>query len=54
VSGYPDDSRDREESHEQRGTGRFAGASGHLTVDGLANMATGTYSQSLAGSLTGH
>jgi hypothetical protein len=36
------------------GTGRFAGASGHLTVDGLANLATGAYSQSLAGSLTGH
>jgi hypothetical protein len=36
------------------GTGRFAGASGHLTVDGLANLATGAYGQSLAGSLTGH
>jgi hypothetical protein len=36
------------------GTGRFAGASGQLTVDGLANLATGAYSQSLTGSLTGH
>lgn len=36
------------------GTGRFAGASGHLAVDGLANLATGAYSQALAGSLTGH
>ena len=36
------------------GTGRFAGASGHFSVDGLANLATGAYSQSLAGSLTGH
>ena len=36
------------------GTGRFAGASGQLVVDGLANLATGAYSQSLAGSLTGH
>jgi hypothetical protein len=36
------------------GTGRFAGASGHLAVDGLANLATGAYSQSLAGSLTDH
>jgi hypothetical protein len=36
------------------GTGRFAGASGQLAVDGLANLATGAYSQSLAGSLTSH
>ena len=36
------------------GTGRFAGASGHLTVDGLANLATGAYSQTLSGSLTDH
>jgi len=36
------------------GTGRLAGAAGHLAIDGLANLATGAYSQSLAGSLTGH
>ncbi len=36
------------------GTGRFAGASGHLVVDGLANLATGAYSQTLFGSLAGH
>jgi hypothetical protein len=36
------------------GTGRFAGASGQLAVDGLANLTTGAYSQSLAGSLTSH
>jgi hypothetical protein len=36
------------------GTGRFAGASGHSAVDGLANLATGAYTQRLAGSLTGH
>jgi len=33
------------------GTGRFAGASGHLTVDGLADLATGAHSQTLSGSL---
>ncbi len=36
------------------GTGRLAGAAGHLAIDGLANLATGAYSQSLAGSLTSH
>jgi len=36
------------------GTGRFAGASGHLTVDGLADLATGAYSQMLSGSLADH
>ena len=36
------------------GTGRFDGAAGHLAVDGLANLATGAYSQVLVGSLTSH
>lgn len=36
------------------GTGRFDGAAGHLAIDGLANLATGAYSQVLAGSLTNH
>lgn len=36
------------------GTGRLAGASGHLAVDGIANLATGAYSQVLAGNLTSH
>jgi hypothetical protein len=31
------------------GTGRFTGATGHLAIDGLANLATGRYSQVLAG-----
>ncbi|HEU0246783.1 MAG TPA: hypothetical protein VFR38_06810 [Gaiellaceae bacterium] len=31
------------------GTGRFAGASGEFHVSGLANLATGAYSQALSG-----
>lgn len=34
------------------GTGRLAGASGHLAIDGLANLATGAYTQTLVGSIT--
>ena len=31
------------------GTGRFAGATGEFDVSGLANLATGAYSQALSG-----
>jgi len=34
------------------GTGRFAGATGVLEANGLANLATGAYSQTLSGSLS--
>jgi hypothetical protein len=34
------------------GTGRFAGATGTLEINGLANLATGEYSQTLSGDLT--
>ena len=34
------------------GTGRFAGATGSLDVHGVANLATGAYSQWLAGTIS--
>lgn len=34
------------------GTGRFAGATGSVHVDGVANLATGAYSQRLAGTIS--
>jgi hypothetical protein len=34
------------------GTGRFAGASGTMTTSGLANLATGEYSGTVAGSVS--
>jgi hypothetical protein len=34
------------------GTGHFAGASGEFEVSGLANLATGEYSQTMAGTLS--
>jgi hypothetical protein len=35
------------------GTGRFIGATGTVHVDGIANLATGDYSQWLAGTISG-
>jgi hypothetical protein len=34
------------------GTGRFAGASGEFEVSGVANLATGEYSQTMSGTLS--
>lgn len=39
--------------HVEAGTGRFDGASGDIEADGLANLATGAYTQSLDGRLDG-
>lgn len=41
-----------EEAVVAGGTGRFAGATGTLQISGLANLATGEYSQTLSGNLS--
>jgi hypothetical protein len=54
VSGTldPDVAAYHESADITGGTGRFAGASGTLEIDGLANLATGGYSQTLSGDIT--
>ena len=54
VSGTsdPDLAAYHEDADITGGTGRFASANGTLEIDGLANLATGEYSQTLSGHIT--